>query len=54
MGKTSAVGLVTWSSIARRVFGVTAQRTAETTSASWLTGNGTFAVTTRAPVRDAT
>jgi hypothetical protein len=54
IGNTSAVGLVTWSSTASRVRGVTAAMTAATTSPSPGSGNGTDATVTRAPARRAT
>ena len=49
IGKTSAVGLVTWLTRSRRVRGVTAARSASTTSSSLRDGNGIGATTTRAP-----
>lgn len=54
IGKTIPVGLVTWSSTARRVRGVTRSSTASTTASACVTGVGTIAVTTRAPVSRAT
>jgi hypothetical protein len=54
MGRTSAVGLVMWSSSARRVFGVTLASTAATTSSGDVSGNGTTATLTFAPKRAAT
>ena len=53
-GSTNAVADVTWSSTARRVRGVTAPITAETTASGDAIGNGTSATTTRAPSRAAT
>jgi hypothetical protein len=53
-GSTSPVGLVTWSTSARRVRGVTPASTTSTTASGSATGNGTVATTTRAPVRSAT
>ena len=53
-GKTSAVGLLTWSTKARRVRGVTAASSGAITSSSPAIGNGTGATTTRAPLRAAT
>ncbi len=54
IGRMSAVGLVTWSSSARRVRGVTAASTASTISSGPRTGKGSDTVTTRAPARAAT
>ncbi len=54
IGKTSAVGLVTWLTRARRVRGVTAASSASTISSSLLTGSGIRATTTRAPAGSAT
>ena len=51
IGRTRAVGLVTWLSTASRVRGVTAPCTASTTSSAPLVGNGIGARTTRAPSR---
>jgi hypothetical protein len=54
MGSTRPVGLVTWSSIASRVRGVTFSSTASTTASSVMPGNGSGASTTFAPVCAAT
>jgi hypothetical protein len=54
MGRISAVGLVMWSSSARRVFGVTFAITAATTSSGDVSGNGTTAAFTFTPARPAT
>ena len=54
MGRTRAVGLVTWLMRASRVRGVTARRTASTTRAGSSRGKGSRAITTRAPDRSAT
>ena len=54
IGRTSAVGLVTWLMTTRRVRGVTAAMTAATISSSPAVGNGSGASTTRAPSRSAT
>ena len=52
-GKTSAVGLVTWLSSARRVRAVTAASTRSTTASGPATGSGTWTITTRAPLSSA-
>lgn len=54
MGRTRPVGLVTWSSRARRVRAVAFASTASTTACGEASGNGMTATTTRAPLRSAT
>ena len=53
-GRIRAVGLVMWSSRARRVRGVTPASTVSTIAWGSATGNGSVTVTTRAPLRSAT
>ncbi len=54
IGRMRAVGLVMWSSRARRVRGVTPAITVSTIACPDATGNGSVTVTTRAPLRSAT
>ena len=53
-GRTSPVGLVTWSTRAMRVRGVTAARIAPKACSGVAPGNGNRATATRAPEASAT